>query len=136
MVATYRFQTITIFEPKMRVELYVEIDNIPSIPLSNGTNISQYETRLESKLKLHDSNGKIVPILNKSYQSTTMLSELRIELTQSQIHDYFLVFNFNVPSEPGNYMVTLEISDTKKQSLCQQDDGLSRSLNSGLKFQV
>ena len=106
-----------LFQAGSPVELYAEIGNIPSVPISKENGSTKYVTHLEWTLQLRDATGNVVETQDQNRRPVLKLRQSRREETQSQIRDYFMKFVFIVPSEPGSYTVTFEVTDQAHRSV-------------------
>lgn len=82
--------------------LYLELQNAPSLPTKIPAGGSGYVTRLECSYQINNAEGQsFVPIRMQPHT----------EYTRSPIRDYFLKIEFEVPSQPGNYTLVVELKD-------------------------
>lgn len=92
--------------------LYVEIDNVPSVPTPRPTGGPGYLTLLSASLQVRDAAGAAVEQL--APQQHKPVSALRYELKdhpRSPIRDFYVPFQFGLPPKPGRYTVTIEVRD-------------------------
>lgn len=82
--------------------LYLELQNAPSVAARIPAGGNGYVTRLECSYQLNDTEGKpIAPIKTQPHT----------EYTRSPVRDYFLKIEFEVPPQPGNYTLVVELKD-------------------------
>ena len=83
-----------------RVQVYAEVGNFASKPVSEG----RHETSLSTALEVEDASGKVVSTMNLGTCA---------DQSQSPRSDYYLNFQFHVPAslEPGDYTLRIIVKD-------------------------
>jgi hypothetical protein len=83
-----------------RVQVYAEVSNFASKPVSEG----RHETSLSTALEVEDASGKVVSTMNLGTCA---------DQSQSPRSDYYLNFQFHVPAslEPGDYTLRIIVKD-------------------------
>jgi hypothetical protein len=103
------------FLPGSQVHVYVEVRNFASDRRGYG-----YETRLASRVKILDSQGKEVPGCKWSFNDLN-----RPEHSLSLRHDYFINYSLPLPRTmaPGHYKLVLHVEDlpTKRSAELPMD---------------
>jgi len=100
-----------IFKPGARAELYAEVRNIPSEPVTLPVDGDGFLTKLICTLKVQDSAENVVDLPDKNRNPVPLLVEAKRDFSRSPIRDYFLLFRFPVPAKPGTYVLTFEVRD-------------------------
>lgn len=100
-----------VFRAGSLAELYVEVRNAPSVAVNSSTEGDGYVTRLACTLRVTDAAGNIVPLTDRNRHAVPALTETKRDFTRSPIRDYFLLFRFPVPVQPGSYDVTVKVHD-------------------------
>lgn len=87
------------FHPGQRVLLYAEVENLRSIPTPNG-----YHSKSRAHIEIIDREGKRVA--ERSFAATE-------EYCRNRRRDFFLGFEFDLPSDlsPGQYTLELKVTD-------------------------
>jgi hypothetical protein len=99
------------FHPGDLAELYVEIKNVPAVSMASAKTGDAYLTELSTTLRIRDTSGNTVDIINSQGQAVAILPDQRREVTQSPLRDYHIPFLIPVPKKPGSYTVFFEILD-------------------------
>jgi hypothetical protein len=103
------------FAPGSLAGLYVEVRNVPSVPISTPTDGPGFVTELVCTLQVRDKAGTPIPLVvvdpSKKRKLVPMLYTTKRDFTRSAIRDYFVVFWFPVPSRPDGYTVSFEVRD-------------------------
>lgn len=98
-----------LFRPGSLAQLYAEVKNVPSVPVADGQ--AAYVTRLVCTLQVRDDEGEVVELTDRELRRVPVLTETKKDYTRNRIRDYFLLFRFAVPKQPGLYLVTVEVQD-------------------------
>ncbi len=94
--------------PGALANVYVELDNVPSVP----TGPDAYLTRLTTSLQVHDANGQVVEQFDPGYgRQVPLISIAQAAQTRSPVRDFFLKVEFAMPEKTGRYTLTLEVRD-------------------------
>lgn len=91
--------------------LYIELQNVPSMPAELPAGGQGFVTKLACSMQLLDVEGKpVVPPRTFDHA----------EFTRSPVRDYFLKLEFDVPAEPGRYALVVEITDPAQRKARHQ----------------
>lgn len=100
-----------VFLPGGSGVLYLELQNVPSVPAELPAGGKGFVTKLSCSHTLLDDAGKAAGPPRKFEHA---------EFTRSQVRDYFLKFEFDVPAAPGRYTLVIEVSDGPKRTTRHQ----------------
>jgi hypothetical protein len=94
--------------------LYIELENVPSLPDVRKDGVSGYLTRLECEMRVTDEFGQTVEIQDlKTKTPGPKSTKSKSEFTRSPVRDYHLTAVMQAPSRPGAYTVTYEVRDPR-----------------------
>jgi hypothetical protein len=102
------------FAPNTPTTLYAELKNVPSDPVDTPGGPG-YVTNLVCTMRVEDAAGNVVeftvPGPNKTWQTVPQHQETKKDFRRTPVRDYFVTFNFSVPSRPGAYTVKIDVRD-------------------------
>jgi hypothetical protein len=103
-----------VFLPGGKAMLYAEIGNVVSDPSPHPAGGDGFATRVHCTLQLLDHAGHPVALTDPKHGRPAGVIEMpNTDFTRSPIRDYFLVFEFQVPNEPGPFTATFDVKDPK-----------------------
>ena len=100
-----------VFKAQARAELYAEVRNVPTEPVTLPTGVGGFITKLICTLEVHDAAGNVVELPDETGKLVPIQKDTKRDFSRSPVRDYFLLFRFPVPSKPGTYKVTFGIHD-------------------------
>ena len=100
------------FRPWAAAELYVEVKNAPSEPVTASPGEGDgYVAKLTWTLQVRDATGATVELPGPDRRPVPIQSGVKRDFTRSPVRDYFLLFRFPVPGKAGSYAVSIEVRD-------------------------
>lgn len=100
------------YRPYDRAQLYLEVRNLTSQPMP-GPNGETHLTHAVARVEIRDAHGKRVPQPNRMdgrrWVETVQYETRR--LSRGPLHDFHLLYPFEVPKVPGVYEITVELHD-------------------------
>lgn len=120
------------YRPGHVAEIYVELRNVPSVPVRLPDGTDRYVTHLNWSLRLRDAAGTVVPMTDTDRRQVAVLEQAEKQVSRSPVRDYAKTFRIVVPRTPGRYTLTVEFTDPDPES----NLGVSRGVSRGMTFQV
>ena len=117
-----------VFRPGHVAEIYVELRNVPSVPVRLADGTDGYLTHLNWSLRLRDVAGTIVPLTDGDRRQVPVLEAADKKYSRSPVRDYAKTFRIVVPRTPGQYTLTVEFTDPDPES--------PRDVSKGMTFLV
>ncbi len=100
------------YKPNDKAQLYIEVRNLVSQP-AVGPRGETFLTNTRGLVEIRDAHGKLVPQPDAA-DSRRLHEVARFEdkkFTRTPLHDFHVVYTFPVPSQPGVYTITVQLSD-------------------------
>ena len=104
------------YRPNEQAQLYIEVRNLVSQP-AVGPRGERYLTHARAVAEVRDAHTKLVPLPDTT-DYRRRVEVVRFETkryTHSPIQDFHVLYAFPVPSQPGVYTITVELSDAAGQ---------------------
>jgi len=92
-------------------EVYVEVRNVPSVPVKHPEFGEGFVTHLHTTLQLGDAAGNVVELSDASGRPAPAVQSVSEDFSRSPVRDYFKVFRFAVPQKSGRYALAVEFHD-------------------------
>jgi hypothetical protein len=115
-----------VFRPGTVAEVYLELRNVPTVPVRLPDGSDGYLTHLNWSLRLRDAAGTVVPLTDGDRRQVAVLEAAHKQYSRSPVRDYAKTFRVLVPRTPGRYTLTVEFADPES----------SRGVTRGMTFQV
>lgn len=100
-----------VLKPGRLAALYTEIRNVPSEPAVDPREGEGYVTKLVRSIEVRDAAGGAIEMIDRAGKRGPKIQETREDFSRSPLRDYFVLFQFETPTKPGTYVVTVEVRD-------------------------
>lgn len=100
------------YRPNDLAMLYVEVRNLVSEP-APGPKGENFLNQATLSYEVRDANDRLVEQIDPDnlQRRVTAARIVKAERTRSPLHDYYRIYRFQVPAQPGVYTVTVEVKD-------------------------
>jgi hypothetical protein len=95
--------------PNQKAHLYIEVRNVVS-QATVGPSGETYLTHAKATVEIRDSDKRLVDQPTRGGPVPVIQTE-RMLFTRTPVHDYHLIYDFNMPAVPGVYSITVKIQD-------------------------
>jgi hypothetical protein len=93
-----------------KANLYIEVQNLVSQPVADSKG-EAYITRASATAEIRDSSGRLIDQPVAGGKLVGVVETEKKLFTRTPVHDFYMLYEFPVPSEPGVYTVTITVKD-------------------------
>jgi hypothetical protein len=98
------------YRPNDLAQLYIEVRNLISQP-TVGPYGETYLTLARETVEIRDADGKLIDQLTSEGHHVSVVQADKKLFTRTPIHEFHILYQFQVPSAPGVYTISINIQD-------------------------